>query len=92
MGAYSIEGARAGKSYAIKNKDNKEALSLINDFEWLQENLPFDTLQFLDRIERLYPEQEYNLTFPRAVLSKDIKHLNITALGRIDTQLIVLRL
>ena len=37
MGAYSIEGARAGKSYAIKNKDNKEALSLINDFEWLQE-------------------------------------------------------
>jgi hypothetical protein len=37
MGAYSIEGARAGKNYAIENKDNKEALSLINDFEWLQE-------------------------------------------------------
>ena len=37
MGAYSIEGARAGKDYAVKNKDNKEALSLINDFEWLQE-------------------------------------------------------
>ena len=25
--------------------------------------MAFDTLQFLDRIERLYPEQEYNLTF-----------------------------
>ena len=37
MGGYSIQGANAGKDYAIKNKDNKEALSLINDFEWLQE-------------------------------------------------------
>ena len=26
--------------------------------------MAFDTLQFLDRIERLYPEQEYNLTLP----------------------------
>ena len=50
--------------------------------------MAFDTLQFLDRIERLYPEQEYNLTFPRAVLSKDISAIiNITALiGRIDTE------
>ena len=50
--------------------------------------MAFDTLQFLDRIERLYPEQEYNLTFRRAVLSKDISAIiNITALiGRIDTQ------
>ena len=50
--------------------------------------MAFDTIQFLDRIERLYPEQEYNLTFRRAVLSKDISAIiNITALiGRIDTE------
>jgi len=46
----------------------------------------FDTIQFLDRIERLYPEQEFNSTFRRATLSKDVSAvINMTALfGRIE--------
>ena len=46
----------------------------------------FDTIQFLDRIERLYPEQELNSTFRRATLSKDVSAvINMTALlGRVE--------
>ena len=45
----------------------------------------FDTIQFLDRIERLYPDQEFNSTFRRATLSKDVSAvINMTALlGRV---------
>ena len=35
-GNYSIAGAKAGAFYGARNKDNVEALSKINDFEWLQ--------------------------------------------------------
>jgi hypothetical protein len=37
FGEYSIAGAVAGKEYGEANKDNKDALAKINDFEWLQE-------------------------------------------------------
>jgi len=36
-GFYAYLGALAGKSYGEKNASNKEALSKINDFTWLQE-------------------------------------------------------
>ena len=36
-GDYSMMGARAGKKYGEENKDNKEALFKINDFDWLKE-------------------------------------------------------
>jgi hypothetical protein len=36
FGKYCIEGAKDGKSYALVNFDNIEALTLINDFEWLK--------------------------------------------------------
>jgi hypothetical protein len=35
-GEYCIEGARQGKFYAQSNKDNNDALSLINDLEWMK--------------------------------------------------------
>ena len=36
-GEYAIAGAILGREYGERNKDNKEALAKINDFEWLQE-------------------------------------------------------
>lgn len=36
FGKYVLLGARQGRDYGLKNKDNKEALSKINDFEWLK--------------------------------------------------------
>ena len=36
-GDYAMMGARAGKKYGEENKDNKEALFKINDFDWLKE-------------------------------------------------------
>ena len=36
-GEYAIAGAILGREYGERNKDNKEALKKINDFNWLQE-------------------------------------------------------
>ena len=35
FGKYVLLGAKQGRSYGLKNKDNKKALSKINNFEWL---------------------------------------------------------
>jgi hypothetical protein len=37
FGEYSIDGAQRGKRFGEKYKDDIEALMLINDFEWLEE-------------------------------------------------------
>jgi hypothetical protein len=37
FGREAIEGAVQGKQYGSENKDNNEALKMINDFEWLHE-------------------------------------------------------
>lgn len=36
-GSYCLTGARAGYRYAKENADNKSALELINDYDWLLE-------------------------------------------------------
>jgi hypothetical protein len=36
-GEYAINGARAGRDYGLENKNNLEALKMINDFTWLEE-------------------------------------------------------
>jgi len=36
FGKYAILGANAGFEYGIKNKNNIEALKLINDFDWIE--------------------------------------------------------
>ncbi len=35
-GKYAIEGAKQGKEFGIKHKDDKSQLRLINDFNWLK--------------------------------------------------------
>ena len=37
FGRAAIEGAVQGKQYGLENKDNNEALKMINDFDWLHE-------------------------------------------------------
>ena len=37
FGRDAIEGAVQGKQYGLENKDNNEALKMINDFDWLRE-------------------------------------------------------
>jgi hypothetical protein len=37
FGREAIEGAVQGKQYGLENKDNNEALKMINDFDWLRE-------------------------------------------------------
>ena len=37
LGREAIEGAVQGKQYGLENKDNNEALKMINDFDWLRE-------------------------------------------------------
>jgi len=37
FGREAIEGAVQGKQYGLENKDNNEALKMINDFNWLRE-------------------------------------------------------
>lgn len=37
FGDYAIQGARAGRKYGLDNKNNIEALKLINDRSWLKE-------------------------------------------------------
>jgi len=37
FGREAIEGAIQGKQHGLENKDNNEALKLINDFDWLRE-------------------------------------------------------
>jgi len=37
FGREAIEGAVQGKQYGLGNKDNNEALKMINDFDWLRE-------------------------------------------------------
>ena len=36
FGEYAIAGAKAGREYGYKNKNNVEALKQINDFDWLR--------------------------------------------------------
>ena len=36
FGKYVLMGARQGRTYGLKNKDNKKDLAKINDFEWLK--------------------------------------------------------
>lgn len=36
-GSFCLQGARAGYRYAKENADNKSALELINDYDWLSE-------------------------------------------------------
>jgi hypothetical protein len=37
FGKYSIDGATVGATYGTENKNNPDALKLINNFEWLKE-------------------------------------------------------
>lgn len=37
FGEYAILGANMGKEYGAENADNDEALTMINDFDWLKE-------------------------------------------------------
>jgi len=37
FGEYAIAGAKLGRKFGSKQKNNLEALNLINDYEWLQE-------------------------------------------------------
>ena len=37
FGRDAIEGAVQGKQYGLENKDNNEALKIINNFDWLRE-------------------------------------------------------
>ena len=37
FGSYVLLGARLGKSYGLKYKDNQEKLEKINDFQWISE-------------------------------------------------------
>ena len=34
---YALDGANAGRDYGLANKNNLEALKMINDFTWLEE-------------------------------------------------------
>jgi len=34
---YALDGARVGRDYGLENKNNLEALKMINDFIWLEE-------------------------------------------------------
>ena len=42
-GNYCIAGAKAGRNYGLKNKDDSAKLNMINDFEWLKEMFDADT-------------------------------------------------
>ena len=42
-GEYSIAGAIAGRKYGTENADDDEALSKINDYEWLHKKFEEDT-------------------------------------------------
>ena len=48
--------------------------------------MAFDTIQFLDRIEKIYPDNTLNSTYRRATLSKDVSAvIKMTAmLGRVQ--------
>jgi hypothetical protein len=37
FGDYVLDGAKEGRKYGEENKNNPDALKLINDFEWLKE-------------------------------------------------------
>jgi len=42
FGKWCIEGARLGREYGERNKDNKEKLELFNDFDWLKEKFDYE--------------------------------------------------
>jgi hypothetical protein len=42
-GNFTIRGAQSGKLYGLMNKNNKDALKLINDFNWLHNKFLEDT-------------------------------------------------
>jgi hypothetical protein len=46
-GFYAYLGALAGQAYGEKNASNKEALSKINDFNWLQDQWSLEKSQLL---------------------------------------------
>ena len=37
FGEFAIKGARAGTVYGTENRENIDALKMINDFDWLKE-------------------------------------------------------
>lgn len=37
FGAYAIEGAKAGKEYGLKHKNNIAELNRVNDYKWLED-------------------------------------------------------
>ena len=43
FGEYSIAGANAGRKYGTENADDDEALSKINDYDWLHKKFEEDT-------------------------------------------------
>lgn len=47
FGEYAIAGAQTGKAYGLNNKDDKAALTKINDFGWL-----------LEQFKQSYPQGE----------------------------------
>ena len=50
FGKFSIHGANSGKKYGLENIENPEALSKINDFEWLKEQYKKDrTIKSFDQ-------------------------------------------
>jgi radical SAM protein with 4Fe4S-binding SPASM domain len=50
FGKFSLNGARLGKKYGLENIENPEALSKINDFDWLREQYGKDrTIKSFDK-------------------------------------------
>ena len=43
FGEYAISGANAGMEYGLKNRGNLQALSMINNFNWLKEQFDANT-------------------------------------------------
>lgn len=43
FGDYAIQGARSGRKYGLDNKNNSDALKLINDRTWLKEQFNNET-------------------------------------------------
>jgi hypothetical protein len=45
FGKYAIAGAILGREYGERNKNDKQALAKINDFDWLQEQFSRSSYQ-----------------------------------------------
>ena len=65
FGEYAKGGASAGQWYGTTYKDDPEALSKINDYEWLE-------IQFNEHVEMFPPEETFkNLKDPSTITSTD---------------------